>query len=89
MVDGRGADEGAVPDADREWQDRVRRMLRAELAHKDVGYTELAERLRAIGIVDTPKNLSNKIARGMFTAAFFFQVMQAIGCRTVHLDRDD
>ena len=80
---------GPLPDIDREWQDRVRGMLRAELARRGIGYTELAERLRAIGLEDSPKNLSNKIARGAFTAAFFFQVMQAIGCRTVLLDRDD
>jgi hypothetical protein len=82
-------DEGTVPNIDQEWQDRVRGMLRAELAHRGIGYTELAERLRAIGLEDSPKNLSNKIARGSFTAAFFFQCMEAVGCRVVRLDRED
>jgi len=36
-----------------------------------------------------PKNLSNKIARGRFTAAFFMQCMRAIGCRIIHLDADE
>jgi hypothetical protein len=63
-------------------------MLRAELARRNLSYVDLAQRLRAIGVNDTPKNLSNKIARGMFTAAFFLQCMSAIGCRTIHLDLD-
>ena len=73
---------------DKEWQDRVRGMLRAELARRNLSYADLADRLRMIGVEDTPKNLSNKIARGRFTAAFFMQCMRAIGCRTIHLDAD-
>jgi hypothetical protein len=75
-----------MADTDKEWQDRVRGMLRAELARRNLSYVDLADRLRAMGVEDTPKNLSNKIARGMFTAAFFMQCMSAIGCRTIHLD---
>lgn len=76
-----------MSDVEKLWQDRVRGLLRAELASRNLSYIDLAERLRAMGIEDTPKNLSNKIARGMFTAAFFFQCMEAVGCRTIHLDR--
>ena len=75
-----------MPDTDKEWQDLVRGMLRAELARRNLSYVDLADRLRAIGVEETPKNLSNKIARGMFTAAFFMQCMRAIGCRTINLD---
>jgi hypothetical protein len=32
--------------------------------------------------------LSNKIGRGSFTAVFFFQCMEAIGCKTVRLEDD-
>jgi hypothetical protein len=75
-----------MPDTDKEWHDLVRGMLRAELARRNLSYVDLAERLRAIGVEATPKNLSNKIARGMFTAAFFMQCMRAIGCHTINLD---
>jgi Domain of unknown function (DUF6471) len=76
-----GMPSAAMPDIDKEWQDRVRGMLRAELARRNLSYVDLAERLRVIGIEDTPKNLSNKIAQGKFSAAFFMQCMTAIGCR--------
>jgi hypothetical protein len=72
-----------------EWQNRVKGLLRAELARRDVTNRKLVERLAAIGVEESESNISNKLARGTFTAAFFFQCMEAIGCRTIHLDRDD
>ena len=76
------------PRVDKDWQDRVKRLLKAELSRAGVNYRELAERLRAIGIEENERNISNKISRGGFTAAFFFQCMEAIGCRTIHLEGD-
>ena len=76
-----GLPSAAMSDIDKEWQDRVRGILRAELARRNLSYVDLAERLRAIGVEDTPKNLSNKIAQGKFSAVFFMQCMDAIGCR--------
>jgi hypothetical protein len=61
-------------------------MLRAELARRSISYIDLAERLRAMGVEVTAKNLSNKINKGAFSAAFFFQVMATIGAKTIHLD---
>ena len=73
---------------EKDWQERVKRLLKAELTRRDISYRELAERLRAIGVDDNERNISNKISRGGFTAAFFFQCMDAIGCKTIHLDGD-
>jgi hypothetical protein len=72
----------------KDWQAKVKRLLKAELSRAGVSYRELAERLRAIGVDENARNIANKIARGGFTAAFFFQCMEAIGCRTIHLDTD-
>jgi hypothetical protein len=74
-----------MAEVDREWRERASGLLRAELGRRNLSYVDLAERLRAIGIMDTPKNLSNKIARGMFTAAFLLQCMEAIGCQSIRL----
>jgi len=79
----------AMPAVEKEWQNRARGILRAELARRNLNYVDLANRLRAIGVVDNPKNLSNKIARGMFTAAFFMQCMAAIGCQTIRLNAEE
>jgi hypothetical protein len=73
---------------DKEWQDRVKSILKAELARRNVTYKDLAERLQKIGVKDTERNISNKISRGTFTAAFFVQCLDAIGCHTLHLNGD-
>jgi len=47
----------------------------------------LAERLEAIGVRGmSERTISNKINRGTFSAVFFVQVMDAIGCYTIHLN---
>jgi Domain of unknown function (DUF6471) len=63
--------------------------LKAVLTRRDISYKDLAERLQRIGITDNEQNISNKISAGGFSATFLFQCMEAIGCRTIHLDRDD
>lgn len=74
---------------DEKAQERVKGILKAELARRHISYRDLAERLGELGIKDSERNIANKVSRGTFTAAFFFQCMEAIGCRTLHLDRDD
>jgi hypothetical protein len=72
----------------RDWQARVKGLLRAELARRQLSYADLAERLQAIGVKEDPRNIKNKIGRGSFSAVFFFQCMEAIGVQNVHLDGD-
>ena len=69
-----------------DWQARVKGILKAELKRRDISYRDLAEKLEAIGVKDSERNISNKIARGSFTAVFFVQCMRAIGCHNIHLD---
>ena len=73
---------------DKDWQDRVKGMLKAELKRRNVGYRELAEKLTAMGQPDTELNIKNKISRGGFTAVFFVQCLEAIGCTTLRLKED-
>jgi uncharacterized protein DUF6471 len=70
----------------RDWQAKVKGLLRAELARRQLSYVDLAERLEAIGIKEDPRNIKNKIGRGSFTAVFFFQCMEAIGVQNIHLN---
>ena len=71
---------------DKEWQDRVKGMLKAELKRRNVSYRQLAEKLEALGIHETERNINNKISRGGFTATFFVQCLLAIGCHTLRLE---
>ena len=45
-----------------------------------------AERLEAMGIHETERNINNKISRGGFGATFFVQCLIAIGCSTLRLE---
>jgi hypothetical protein len=70
----------------KDWQAQVKGLLKAELSRRNLTYADLADKLSAIGIEEDRRNLSNKIGRGSFTAVFFVQCLEAIGCKTVHLD---
>lgn len=68
-----------------DWEATVKGLLKAELKRRDVTYQQLAEKLVAIGVTETPENIANKISRGKFSAVFLLQCLQVIGCRTIRL----
>lgn len=72
--------------ADDVWTPRVKNLLKAELKRRGVSYRELAEKLTALGIAESERNLANKIARGTFTAVFLVQCLTAIGCETLRIE---
>ena len=69
----------------KEWEDRVKGLLKAELKKRGVSYLQLVERLAAIGVVDSEPNIRNKLARGKFTAVFLIQCLEAIGASSLRL----
>jgi hypothetical protein len=52
----------------RDWSERTKRFLKAELKRADVSYEELAARLSEMGLQETRASVSNKISRGGFPA---------------------
>ena len=68
-----------------EFETKAKNLLRGELRRKGITTAQLAERLGAIGIIETERNLNNKISRGGFTAAFFLQCLEAIGVTDMRL----
>jgi hypothetical protein len=70
----------------RDWEAQVKGLLKAELKRRNLSYADLADKLAAVGVKDSGRNVSNKIARGSFTAVFFVQCMEAIGVKTIHLE---
>lgn len=63
---------------ERDWEELVKNMLRAEMMRRGVSYAALAERLAAFGIIDNELNLRNKVSRGRFTAVFLAQCLRAL-----------
>ena len=52
---------------------------------KGLTTAQLAEKLAAIGVVETERNLNNKISRGGFSAAFLLQCLESIGTASVQI----
>lgn len=74
-----------MPVAEKEWEDRVKGMLKAELKRRNVTYAQLVGKLAEIGVMDSEPNVRNKISRGKFTAVFLVQCLTAIGVSEVRL----
>jgi Domain of unknown function (DUF6471) len=62
-----------------EYETKAKNLLRGEMRRRGVTTAQLAEKLTAMGIPETERNLNNKISRGGFTAAFLLQCLEAVG----------
>ena len=71
---------------EREWAERAKRHVKAELKRADVTYEELARRLTEAGMPETKASIASKLSRGGFPATFFLATLKATGCRTIRLD---
>jgi hypothetical protein len=70
---------------ERQWTDRVRRYVKAELKREEISYAELARRLKAQELEETEASITAKLNRGTFSATFFLASMKAIGREHVNL----
>lgn len=70
---------------DKEWEDRIKGLLKAELKRRNITYADLCGKLADIGVMDSEPNIRNKISRGKFTAVFLVQCLQAIGVQEIRL----
>ena len=75
-----------MPVKEKEWEDQVKGLLKAELKRRNVTYSELVGKLADLGVMDSEPNIRNKISRGKFTAVFLIQCLAAIGAETIRLD---
>ncbi|MBV9203698.1 MAG: hypothetical protein JOY83_28955 [Alphaproteobacteria bacterium] len=70
---------------EREWADRAKRFVKAELKRAEVSYAELARRLREHGLEETEASITAKLNRGTFAATFFLATLKAIGREQVNI----
>ena len=68
------------------WEERAKRFLKAELARADIGYRELAERLKKHGMKESEASIANKISRGTFSATFLLASLKAIEAPNLRLE---
>ena len=68
-----------------EWEDRARAYLKAEIKKAEVTYVELAKRLKKHGFKETEASITNKLARGTFSATFLLACIAALELEGVRL----
>jgi hypothetical protein len=68
-----------------QYETLAKNLLKGELKRRGITYAGLAEKLVAIGVSESERNLNNKISRGGFTAAFMLQCLEAIGADSLRL----
>jgi hypothetical protein len=68
-----------------EWEERAANLLKAQLKLKGITYSQLVEKLEAIGVDEKEANIRNKLARGKFSAAFMLQCLEAVGATSLAL----
>ncbi len=69
------------------WEERAKRLLRAEMARKGFSYQKLVNAFEPMGIKEDEHNLRNKIARGKFSAALLLQCLEAMDTWDVRISR--
>jgi Domain of unknown function (DUF6471) len=73
--------------SEEEWTEKVRVYLKAELAKAEVGYVELAKRLKKHGFkAETEASITNKLKRGTFSAAFLLASLFALEADGIRLE---
>jgi hypothetical protein len=69
----------AMTDKEKEWADKMRRFIKAELKRADVTYAELARRLNEHGLEgETEASVNSKLVRGTFSATFLMAVLAVL-----------
>lgn len=69
-----------MTDREKEWADKARRYLKAELKRVGVTYAELARRLNEHGLEgETEASVNSKIVRGTFSMTWFLAVLTVLG----------
>ncbi len=70
----------AISAKEREWADKARRFLKAELKRADLTYAELARRLNDHGFEgETEASVNSKLVRGTFSVTFFLACLAVLG----------
>jgi len=70
----------AISAKEREWADKARRFLKAELKRADLTYAELARRLNEHGFEgETEASVNSKLVRGTFSVTFFLACLAVLG----------
>jgi hypothetical protein len=68
------------------WSKIVTKIIKAELAKRDIDYPTLVTKLHEIDVNISVEDLRGRMSRGTFGAALFIQCLRAIGVTNLPLE---
>jgi len=68
------------------WSKIVTKILKAELAKRDIDYPTLVIKLHEINVNISVEDLRGRMSRGTFSAALFIQCLKAIGVTNLSIE---
>ncbi len=71
---------------EKEWADKARQFIKAELKRRNVSYKELADKLRDHGLEETESGIASKLSRGTFAVTFFLATLAVLEMEGVRLE---
>lgn len=81
--------DGAVMEHDKAyWSKVVTKVLKAELAKRDISYPTLVSKLNELDIHINVEDLRGRMSRGTFSAILFVQCLRAIGVTKLSLEEE-
>ena len=69
-----------------EWNEEAAKLLKVELVKRNMTYSQLAEKLNALGISESANSIKQKIFRGTFQFSFFLQCAVSLDLNILKLD---
>ncbi len=69
-----------------DWNIKAKRLLKSELIKRGISTSDLTQLLNDAGIQETKSSIDSKICRGKFSASFFLQCLNVIGCTTINIE---
>ena len=81
-----GRSMAGMTEREKEWADKARRFVKAELKRADVTYAELAKRLNDHGLQESEGSVGAKLARGTFSAHFLLACLAVMGIAALTLE---
>ena len=65
----------------------VKRLLRSQMAERDIEYKELARRLEDFGVYQNVSTLRTKVATGTMGVQLFLYIQLALGVKKISLEQ--
>ena len=74
-----------MDELNQDWGKMASRILKVEIAKQELTYKELAAKLNELGVNYKESDITARLSRGSFSAAFFIQCLKAMGAKNIEL----